>query len=255
MTQAQQDTHNAGNTRSTPSLKLGIEGFEYADLHDPNRLGDLLAVFEREAEANHPELYAEFKAYRESQGADLSPEQISDLLVRMAPLVGDFVSRLFNITEVRAEQAAAIRREVDTIYGFKNEVIAKAKSGVKKENADDWDLTAIERAVGSLARLLGENPDDPEFQTASAGMRLKRAAEAPESEDAQTLLQILGEDDKAAELFADALAQEPADALAEVLKTLQRWCVLAGRCATRRGLRLVQLQDTSEDRFQRSRAP
>ena len=227
MTQVQQDSQEAGNTRNPSSLELGIEGFEYADLHDPNRLDDLLAVFEREAEANHPELYTEFKAYCESQGADLSPEQISDLLVRMAPLVGDFVSRLFNITEVRAEQAAAIRREVDTIYGFKNEVIAKAKSAVKKENTSEWDPAAIEQAVSCLAGLLGDNPNDAEFQTASAGMRLKQAAEAPDSDDARLLLKILGQDAKAAELFADALTQEPAEALTAMLTTLQRWCVLA----------------------------
>ncbi|MDZ7736548.1 MAG: hypothetical protein U5P41_10930 [Gammaproteobacteria bacterium] len=195
MKQAQQHHRRQGASEAAPPLKLGIPGFAYADLHDPARLGELLEVFDREAAASHPELFAEFQAYRQSRGKDLTPEQISDLLVRMTPLVGDFVARLFNVTELRAEQAAAIRREVDTIFGFKNEVVAKAKAAVKKENPDDWDSDRIRRAIERLTQLLGDDHADIEFRTTSAGLRLHRAAEVPESDDAQTVLKALRGDD------------------------------------------------------------
>lgn len=224
--------HQAQQNRAlkeAPPLKLGIPGFEYADLHDPHRLKDLLEVFEREAEAHHPELYAEFRQYRDTRGENLAPEQISDLLVRMAPLVGDFVARLFNVTDVRAAQAAVIRREVDTIFGFKNEVVAKARAGVKKENTTDWNVPQILRGIDCLKRLLGDNHDDIEFVTASTGLRLKRAADAPDGEDARAICQILGEDDEAAEIFAAELAADSTGAIPELFKWIQRWCVLANQ--------------------------
>jgi len=227
MNQAQQSGRRQQTGPQIPSLKPGIPGFQYADLHDPARLGDLLEVFNHELEANHPQLSAEFQNYRETGGNNLTPEQISDLLVRMAPLVGDFVARLFNVTEVRAEQAATIRREVDTVFGFRNEVVAKAKAALKKENAADWDAAAIRREVDCLVRLLGDDHADAEFRTASAGMRLKRAAEEPASDDSGIILERLRNDTEAGDVFAEALSGERGDTLAGIFLDFQRWCVLA----------------------------
>ncbi len=227
MHQAQQ--HSRHNGTSAPTLKLGFEGFDYADLHEPAQLAALLDVFDREAAANHPKLFKEFNNYRENHGADLTPEQISDLLVRMAPLVGDFVARLFNVTDVRSAQAAAIRREVDTVFGFKNEVIAKAKAAVKKENTADWNGEQLQRAVDRLSQLLGEDQDDDEFLTASAALRLKRATESPESDDARAVLDAIRADDEAGSIFADELALEAAEAVSEIFRAVQRWCVLASQ--------------------------
>lgn len=221
MNQAPQSHHIA----KAPALTPGIDGFEYADLHDPARLADLLAVFEREVAANHPELSKEFNKYRDSLGDGLTAGQISDLLVRMAPLVGDFVARLFNVTDVQAEQAARIRGEVDIVFGFKNEVVDKARAGMKKENRDDWDAARIQQAVTRMATLLGKNPDDPEFLTASATLRVKHAIDDPDSEDATHLLAVLQSDSRAANLLAAELAAE--SPLAELLKLFQRWCMLS----------------------------
>ncbi len=223
---------SAQSATDTRTLQPGIPGFDYADLHDPTRLRELLQVFDREAETHHPELFAEFSHYRATGGAELTPEQISDLLVRMAPLVGDFIARLFNVTDVRAAQAAVIRREVDVIFGFKNEIVAKAKAGVKKESIEDWDVPAILRGIDCLKRLLGEDREDAagtdtERLTASTALRLKRAADAPEGDDIRVIHSILADDTEAARLFNSELARDPAEAIPEIFKWLQRWCVLA----------------------------
>jgi hypothetical protein len=96
-------THDLGK------LTLGIPGFEYADLYDPQRLADLLGVFDDSVRKHDPELLAEMTAYRECAGVGMKPEVVSELLVKMAPLVGTFVACLFNVNQVRDQQISHIR--------------------------------------------------------------------------------------------------------------------------------------------------
>ena len=78
------------------NFSLGIADFHYADLYNPARLNALLAVFDESVKYHDTELYTQFMAYRNTQGADLSPEQQSAILVNVAPYVGQFVAKLFN---------------------------------------------------------------------------------------------------------------------------------------------------------------
>src|SRR5262245_43253998 len=75
---------------------LGIDGFAYADLYDPLRLRALAEAFHARIAERDPELHQRFVAY--AAGVEISPTDESDLLVRMAPHVGSFVSTLFGIT-------------------------------------------------------------------------------------------------------------------------------------------------------------
>src|SRR5580765_5532413 len=77
-------------------LQLGIPGFQYADLYDPDRLRDLAELFHREVEAADPGLMAAWRAYASAPDST-PPRQVSDLLVRMGPHASRFLARLFNV--------------------------------------------------------------------------------------------------------------------------------------------------------------
>ena len=49
-------------------FRLGINGYTYADLHQPLRLRDLHKTFEDSVQQHDAELFAEFQAYQRCQG-------------------------------------------------------------------------------------------------------------------------------------------------------------------------------------------
>ena len=69
------------------NFALGIPGFNYADLYDSGRLKDLLDVFDATVKKRDADLFNRYADYRLSQGEDLTPEALSELLVQMAPYV------------------------------------------------------------------------------------------------------------------------------------------------------------------------
>ncbi|PPC90793.1 MAG: hypothetical protein CTY34_06340, partial [Methylobacter sp.] len=103
-------------------LTLGLPGFEYPDLYNANRLNALLAAFDDSVKLQQPELFAEFQRYRQSQGQGFTPEQNSELLVRMAPFLGRFIAKLFNVTAEHDRQRQRIETEMSTVFEFKNSV-------------------------------------------------------------------------------------------------------------------------------------
>ena len=107
------------------NLTLGISGFTYADLYDANRLKNLLDVFDASIKKHDAELYNKFFDYRQNQGVGLTPEEVSELLVNMGPYVGQFVAKLFNVTDQHQTQAIKIKDEIDTNFTYKNEVVEK----------------------------------------------------------------------------------------------------------------------------------
>ena len=83
-------------------MPMGVDGFSYADLHAPARLRDLHAVFCQGVAAADPPLWTEWSAYAAAPDAQRPATEVSDLIVRMAPHVSRFVSRLFRIDEATA---------------------------------------------------------------------------------------------------------------------------------------------------------
>ncbi len=154
------------------NLTLGIPGFNYPDLYDSARLKDLLDVFDASVARHDSQLHSEFGAYRQNQGEGLSAEQISDLLVRMGPYVGQFVAKLFNVSEQHQDQAAKIKDEIDTIFAYKNEVVAKLGLAFKDQDTSDWNIPSILNQFDLLiaAGFPEANEDnDPERRVARAG--------------------------------------------------------------------------------------
>ena len=164
------------------TLSLGIAGFSYADLYQPERLR---ALFERWREAlgtADPELAARYDAYRATQGADLSPVALSELLVALAPTVSRFVATLFAVEEQWNEQRRLVEQELQ-LFRFKDEFV---KRRALKRKPEECARQAGDQVLHALG-VIGESCDD-ERKVALAVLDLlnkeaelkKRAADDPE---------------------------------------------------------------------------
>ena len=103
-------------------VSLGIEGFTYSDLYDPLHLKMLAEYFYKEIEMADPELGIQYANYR--QRKDISPVDESNLIVKLAPHLGLFVARLFQI-EHFAETERVKTDVTKPIFQFKKNFVIK----------------------------------------------------------------------------------------------------------------------------------
>ena len=104
-------------TNDQPALTLGIDGFTYADLHDPVRLRDLHTVFCDRVAAADPALWASWDAYRQDPDAPRPAVERSDLIVRMAPHLSRFLIELFDVKDAAAGVVQSTK-ELDALFRF-----------------------------------------------------------------------------------------------------------------------------------------
>ncbi|MGZ5053091.1 MAG: pyridine nucleotide-disulfide oxidoreductase [Methylobacter sp.] len=226
------------------NLTLGIPGFNYPDLYDSARLKDLLDVFDVSVERHDSVLHDEFKAYRENQGAGLSAEAVSDLLVRMGPYVGQFVAKLFNVSEQHQAQGTRIKDELDTIFTYKNEVVEKLGFVFKGQDTSDWAIPSILNRFDLLidAGFPEANQDnDPEHRVARVGAAIgllsshyKLIAKGKDSDYenadlvAEAIRAKLAAHQEASTEFSDIISQQdPAEFVAGLMDIVQRWSFVA----------------------------
>ena len=226
------------------TLTLGIPDFTYADLYDATRLKDLLDVFDASVKRHDVELYHKFSAYRLSQGVDLKPEEVSDLLVNMGPYVGKFVAKLFNVTEQHDAQATNIKDEIDSIFTFKNEVVEKLGVVFKGQDTTDWPISSILNRFDLLIEAAfpeANLDDDEEHRVARVGAvigslsshyKLLAKGKVSDYENADELVAVirtkLTEHELAALEFADIIIMtEPAECVAALMDVVQRWSFIA----------------------------
>ena len=68
-------------------MKLGIPGYTYPDLHDPERLASLYDRFCEHLQADAPVFWTEWDAYCRAPDEPRPPIALSNLLINMAPPV------------------------------------------------------------------------------------------------------------------------------------------------------------------------
>ncbi len=214
----------------TASLKLGVAGFDYGDLYDAVRLSELLTLFERSVRHHDPKLFADYQHYRACKGEGMEPTQVSELLVKMAPLVGQFVAHLFNVEENRAQQMRSIRREFDTVFVYRNEVVAKLAKQFQGERADSWDIDAVrDRFEALLTAMVSSDSweNDPE---AALGQLVAELLQLSTPEEARRLKKRLAGYPKTAEVLAEPLcAETPAELSESLLDVIRRWSYAASQ--------------------------
>jgi len=226
------------------NLTLGIAGFSYPDLYDSARLKDLLDVFDASVGRDDSQLLGEFNNYRKNQGAGLSPEAISDLLVRMGPYVGQFVAKIFNVSEQHQAQGEKIKDEMDSIFVYKNEIVDKLAFVFKGEDTSGWAICDILNRFKLLieAGFPEVNQDhDPERCVARVGANIcllrnhyrliakgKESAYKKADLAVEALRAKLASHKDAATEFIDILSlQDPAEFIDGLLVIVQRWSLVA----------------------------
>ena len=171
------DRHETKN-----SLTLGIAGFRYEDLSRPEGLKRLHDTFVAELAEQPPRsLHREYQDYHSCRGEGMTPVAVSDLLVRLAPRVGEFVARLFDVSAERERQREAIQRELDAVFVFRKEIVGGLAKHFKGVDARAWNAAAVQSELELLIRYgfpdLAADPDQ-ERRIAAAAARLWRWANA-----------------------------------------------------------------------------
>lgn len=222
----------------------GIADFNYQDLHDPERLKALSDVFYTSIKTHDLELYQQFIAYAENQNDAISAQQISDLLVKMAPYVGKFVAKLFHVSAEHQAQSSAIKDEMESIFAYKHEVVAKLKSTFKNQKIADWNIPEVLSDFELLIQVgfPSKNANlDAEHRVASIGATLARLnqhyqdlAKGKHGDDLeidkqlQQLRKTLKADVQAALQFKTILALDNnGDCANGLLNIVQRWSFVA----------------------------
>ncbi|MGR9044689.1 MAG: FAD-dependent oxidoreductase [Gammaproteobacteria bacterium] len=209
-------------------LKLGINGFSYGDLFDPLRLSELLIVFERFVQDRDPRLFSEFEHYRNCLGEGMEPVQISELLVKMAPQVGQFVARLFDVENIRTQHIERIRREFESVFFYRSEVVATLAKHFKGVSLDSNDIATIRRRFDALIKALVEPANwnrDPEMAVSRLVSELSRLTEP---EDLRRYKARINTSNEAILVLADALASPtPAEFAENLIEIIRRWSFAA----------------------------
>jgi NADPH-dependent glutamate synthase beta subunit-like oxidoreductase/NAD(P)H-flavin reductase len=161
---------------TTEKLTLHIDGFDYYDLHKPEKLKKLTSIFFDEVRSKNPTLAESFSAYQVQMGEGLSPAQSSALLVEMAPYLSDFIARLFGVeNECKKLKIQAEKEKI--IFDFKREFFTRRV--LKKFNPEQarlLDIAKLDREVAALRKGITGMPDDDfELETAAMVMELLNA--------------------------------------------------------------------------------
>ena len=226
-----------GSSLAAEDLTIGIAGFQYEDLYTPEGLKRLDQVFNDELAQQSAELHREYQDYRECQGEGMEPPAISEVLVRVAPLVGDFVARIFGVSSEHRRQSEDIERELDTVFVFRSEIVSKLSKHFKGVDAGVWDSVAVQQALDLLIGVgfpeLSED-EDLERHTAASAARLWSWANPGDdaaddtSEAVAGLRERLSTDQRTAQVFTAAIdCADDHEFIEALLEHVRRWCYLA----------------------------
>ncbi len=163
------------NTNNT--LTLGIPNFSYADLYDPIKLKELLTIFDDSVKQDDAALFSRYLDYRNTQGSNISPEEISQILVDMGPYLGRFVAKLFGIEQDRNAQAESIQNEFNAVFTFRSEIVGKATKKFKKETISSEDAAKLQEGIDLLvAATSPATVTDKEYVISKVGADIARLA-------------------------------------------------------------------------------
>jgi len=169
---------------ATPATELGVPGYTFRDLYDPERLASLYERFCEEVAAADPALWAEWDAYRSAPDAPRSPVARSHLLVAMAPHVSRFVARLFQAGEAAGRISEATDAQ-DDLFRFKVDFVRRRALPLLKDGAHVARSAEDDAAVARLTAPFADG--DAELAVARAGCALldseKRGESSPAGAD------------------------------------------------------------------------
>ncbi|MCK6548516.1 FAD-dependent oxidoreductase [Myxococcota bacterium] len=195
---------------------LGIDGFSYADLYEPEGLARLVARFDDELASRDPDAAKALSVYR--AGATLAEPEVSDVLIRAGAHVGPFVARLFG---VEAQWRALAERTVGegVLFDFKRDYVARR---VRKRFKAGEPVVADEAAYRALEARLAPDEADEELRAAKTAMALHRFHMLFERPSDAKPGELAAAEAEVARL-AGASAGDPKAELAKLLDVVDRW--------------------------------
>jgi NADPH-dependent glutamate synthase beta subunit-like oxidoreductase/NAD(P)H-flavin reductase len=166
----------------TGATALGLPGYCFADLHDPERLASLYERFCEEVQAADPALWAAWNAYRQAPDAARPPVELSNLLVAMAPRVSRFVERLFRVGAESRSLADATSAQ-DDLFRFKVDFVRRRVLPMLKNVVSGPAAGAGEAAAGLDRPPVPAGSPDQELAIARAGCALLDREKAGDRSD------------------------------------------------------------------------
>src|SRR5262245_63010873 len=130
---------------------LGVPGYTFNDLHDPDRLQSLYEVFCEEVRAIDPAFWIEWESYLQNPDAPRPPIVLSNLLVRMAPFVSRFLRRLFDV-DARADEVLKSTRAQDDLFRFKIDFVRRRALPLLKSGAHVTSTPGDDAIVEQIGR-------------------------------------------------------------------------------------------------------
>jgi NADPH-dependent glutamate synthase beta subunit-like oxidoreductase/NAD(P)H-flavin reductase len=225
----------------TPSLP----DFTWASLRDPLTLPKLTAAFDAHARTVlDAATWSLFERYRATIGEGMSPEEVSETLVKTAPALADFIAKFFGVSEGRETFREDITRE-NVVFDFKREFVKKRTAKRKRTELDALNQaarTALDAEARSVLSSITGLPDhwNDERETALAVMPWVRAEDLFRKAMARGGVTTTEDDFARVRMVADklrrrdgydvpAVIESEADAVkiyATVLDLIDRWCLL-----------------------------
>jgi NADPH-dependent glutamate synthase beta subunit-like oxidoreductase/NAD(P)H-flavin reductase len=169
------------------STALGLPGYTFADLHEPERLASLYERFCEETAAIDPALWIEWDAYRRAPDAPMAPVALSDLLIAMAPHVSRFLKRLFDV-DTPASAISASTRAQDDLFRFKVDFVRRRVLPLLKHDVHVEATPEDDAAVEEM--LAGVGTNDPELAMARVGCALLDAEKTSSSQPIAASLEL-----------------------------------------------------------------
>ncbi|HEX4347066.1 MAG TPA: FAD-dependent oxidoreductase [Vicinamibacterales bacterium] len=158
----------APSSSANADTRLGISGFTFADLHDPERLASLYERFCEDVQAADPSLWREWNGYRANPDAPRPPIAVSHLYVAMAPHLSRFITRLFQVG-AGARAIAAATTAQDDLFRFKIDFVRRRALPLLKDGhvvSSPQDDALVQDLIGSVS------DGDVELALARAGCAL-----------------------------------------------------------------------------------
>ena len=154
-------------------MTLGINGYDWPDLYDHDRLRMLTFEFDRFVEKRDAELFTKFDAYRYKPNLP-GPEE-SALLIAVSKHLAAFVTQLFRIDAETVALRERAEREAE-VARFKKEFVQKRVAKVVAAPA----AAGAVKAATAVAALQSDDPELALARVANALLDRERNGETPE---------------------------------------------------------------------------
>ena len=159
-------------------FNLGIPGFKFSDLFDEARLAELTEKFYAEVADKEPVLHDALRKYIGNRGQGFEKRSASKILTDAAPLLSDFIGRMFAVSSERAELEREILRQ-NPIWKYKFFVQRRAAKAFTPEVLAGIDHAELTLALTQLRNTAFDETLvwDDELGTAEIAARLIDAEE------------------------------------------------------------------------------